>query len=47
MARAVFLLQGLHAADRQQEFHTTRPGSGLCPVLRGAVRTAVHEMQWG
>lgn len=33
VARAVFLLQGLPAADRQQEFHTARSGSGLRAVL--------------
>lgn len=47
VARAVFLLQGLLAADRKQEFYTARSGSGMRSVLRGTVRSAMHEMQRG
>ena len=47
VARAVLLLQGLPAADRQQEFHPARPGGRLRPVLRGTVCPAMHEVQRG
>ena len=47
VARAVLLLQGLSAADRQQEFHPSRPGDRVCAVLRGSVRTEVCQVQRG
>ena len=45
--RAMFLLQGLQAANRNKDVHPTWPGSRLRALLRGTIRPEVHQMQWG
>jgi len=35
------------SANRREDVHPTWPGGGLCPMLRGAVCTAMCQVQRG